>query len=60
MVSFPKNSWKNSTGLSSAESGIRRPGRAVNGNAATGTSVAVSIAFHFKALRDPADASVSD
>ena len=41
MVSSPKNSWKNSNGLASAENGIFRPGWAVNGNTAGGTSVAV-------------------
>ena len=55
MVSLPKNSWKNSTGLASAESGIFRPGWAVNGNTAGGTSVAVSTGFHFKALGDAVD-----
>ena len=59
MVSLPKNSWKNSTGLASAESGIFRPGWAVNGNTAGGTSVAVSTGFHFKALGDAVDISVT-
>ena len=59
MVSLPKNSWKNLTGLASAESGIFRPGWAVNGNTAGGTSVGVSTWFHFKALGDTVDVSVT-
>ena len=55
MISLPKNSWKNSTDLASAEGGIFRPGWAVNGNTAGGTPVAVSTGFHFKALGDTVD-----
>ena len=50
MVSSPKKSWKKSTGLASAERGIRVLGWAVNGSGVGGTSVAVSTVFHFKAV----------
>jgi len=43
---------KNSLGLASADKGIRKPGWAVNGNAAGGVSEAFSMAVRSKPVRD--------